>query len=73
MDQDRRTRLPAPGNQIIRPGAPLESDRDDGSKRARHLVRVSVDSANTSVGYRYNDDFEFGITINTNVLIGLFK
>jgi hypothetical protein len=72
MDKNRRACLPVNGNAIIKPE--LASNRDvPAANPARHVVRVHVDDKTSSIGYRYNDDFEIGIKINTNTLIGLFS
>ena len=71
MDKNGRARISAAGNQIISPK--MESNRDvPASPPARHVVRVQVNEKTTSAGYRYNDDFEIGISIDTNTLIGFF-
>lgn len=72
MDKNGRARIPAAGNAIIKPE--LASDRNVPAKpEARHVVRVHVNEKTSSLGYRYNDDFEIGVSIDTNTLIGLFK
>lgn len=74
MDKNRRTQLPPACNALIRPEPGVESDRHDPKlPAARHVVRVAVNETTSSIGYRYNDDFEVGVNISTNFLIGLFK
>ena len=73
MDEDRRTRVLTAGNALIQPRPRVARDRHELNKPARHVVRVNIDKDVTSVGYRYNDDVEVGVHINTNFLLGLFK
>ena len=71
MDQNGRARILAAGNAIIKPE--LARHRNVPTRpQARHVVRVQVNEKTASAGYRYNDDFEIGVSIDTNTLIGFF-
>lgn len=71
MDENSRARISSSGNALIKPK--VASNRGVATPPpARHVVRVHVGPETTSAGYRYNDDLDIGLTINTNTLIGFF-
>ena len=72
MDKNGRARIPFAGNEIIKPK--MASNRNVSQERsARHVVCVNINDKTSSIGYRYNDTLEMGITVDTNTLIGFFK